>query len=192
MLAAAYSKYRWYRLWCLPFIWHFFFIVTHTHTPCSSTHTCFSFTGVKLCHDDQSIQKTLDLGCVVFFVHVFSYVPVKAWLGRVFLFTTVLTKTCRTNSLQMSGGSVVEPHPCKLKAPTKTLLVGISVPVVASNTVIAEIFVCIKISHSCVRKLSYAIVLYSEGDVRYTGMCAWLSHATKISYLQPKVQNIRN
>ena len=91
----------------------------------------------------------------------------------------------------MSGGSVVEPHPCKLKAPTKTLLVGISVPVVASNTVIAEIFVRIKISHSCVCKLSYAIV-YSKGDVRYTGMCAWLSHATKISYLQPKVQNVRN
>ena len=86
----------------------------------------------------------------------------------------------------------MEPHPCKLKAPTKTLLVGIRVPVVASNTVIAEIFVRIKISHSCVRKLSSAIVLYSEGDVRYTGMCAWLSHATKISYLQPKVQNIRN
>ena len=110
----------------------------------------------------------------------------------IFLFTTVLTKTCRTSSLQMSEGSVVEPHPCKLKAPTKTLLVGISVPVVASNTVIAEILVRIKISHSCVRKLSYAILLYSEGDVRYTGMCAWLSHATKISYLQPKVQNIRN
>ena len=77
----------------------------------------------------------------------------------------------------MSGGSVVEPHPCKLKAPTKTLLVGISVPVVASNTVIAEIFVRKKISHSCVRKLSYAVVLYSEGNVRYTGMCACMAFA---------------
>ena len=104
----------------------------------------------------------------------------------------MLTKTCGTSSLQMSGGSVVEPHPCQLKAPTKTLLVGISAPVVASNTVIAEIFVRITILYSCVRKLSYAIVLYSEADVRYTGMCAWLSYATKISYFQPKVQNIRN
>ena len=33
MLAAAYLKYRRCRLSCLPFVWHFFFIVTHTHTP---------------------------------------------------------------------------------------------------------------------------------------------------------------
>ena len=30
VLAAAYLKYRRYRLSCLPFVWHFFFIVTHT------------------------------------------------------------------------------------------------------------------------------------------------------------------
>ena len=34
--AATYFKYRWYRLPCLPFVWHFLFIVTHTHT---HTHT---------------------------------------------------------------------------------------------------------------------------------------------------------
>ena len=36
VLAAAYLKYRRCRLSCLPFVWHFFFIVTHTHT---HTHT---------------------------------------------------------------------------------------------------------------------------------------------------------
>ena len=37
VLAAAYLKYRLCRLSCLPFVWHPFFIVTHTHT---HTHTC--------------------------------------------------------------------------------------------------------------------------------------------------------
>ena len=37
VLAAAYLKYRRCRLSCLPFVWHFFFIVTHTHIP---THAC--------------------------------------------------------------------------------------------------------------------------------------------------------
>ena len=32
LLAAAYLKYRLCRLSCLPFVWHPFFIVTHTHT----------------------------------------------------------------------------------------------------------------------------------------------------------------
>ena len=32
VLAAAYLKYRLCRLSCLPFVWHPFFIVTHTHT----------------------------------------------------------------------------------------------------------------------------------------------------------------
>ena len=31
VLAAVYLKYRLCRLSCLPFIWHLFFIVTHTH-----------------------------------------------------------------------------------------------------------------------------------------------------------------
>ena len=34
VLAAAYLKYRRCRLSCLPFVWHFFFFVTHTHTYC--------------------------------------------------------------------------------------------------------------------------------------------------------------
>ena len=32
VLAVAYLKYRLCRLSCLPFVWHLFFIVTHTHT----------------------------------------------------------------------------------------------------------------------------------------------------------------
>ena len=33
VLAAAYLKYCWCRLQCLPFVWHFFFLCeTHTHT----------------------------------------------------------------------------------------------------------------------------------------------------------------
>ena len=32
VLAAAYLKYRRCRLSCLPFVWHLFFILTHTHT----------------------------------------------------------------------------------------------------------------------------------------------------------------
>ena len=32
VLAAAYLKYRLCRLSCLPFVWHPFFIVTHTHS----------------------------------------------------------------------------------------------------------------------------------------------------------------
>ena len=39
VLAAAYLKYRWYRLSCLPFVWHFFHCDTHTHT---HTHTHWS------------------------------------------------------------------------------------------------------------------------------------------------------
>ena len=36
VLAAAYLKYRLCRLSCLPFVWHPFFIVTHTHARASA------------------------------------------------------------------------------------------------------------------------------------------------------------
>ena len=39
VLAAIYSKYCRYRLSCIPFVWHFLFIVTQTHT-CTHTWCC--------------------------------------------------------------------------------------------------------------------------------------------------------
>ena len=52
VLAAAYLKYRWCRLSCLPFVWHFFHCDTHTHRPAldcflhelNSFHPTISFT----------------------------------------------------------------------------------------------------------------------------------------------------
>ena len=83
VLAAAYLKYRLCRLSCLPFVWHPFFIVTHTHTLvhlpegllCGSQHGMWP---IVPCWKTIHGPLHLDLECLAQTEKLFAVIP--AWL----------------------------------------------------------------------------------------------------------------
>ena len=59
---------------------------------------------------------------------------------------------------------------------------------VRGSTVIAKIFICVKILHSSVRELSYAINFRTSRAVSHTGIRTWLSYATNFRTFSQKYE----